>query len=324
MSVKRWLRMALIVLVIAGLLLGLLRVLTMEQETSAPSPVSAANNLAGPLVMQKSELFKQRDRMQREYTERIQGMGTATLLFTQPDAVFMDIVFPMMEKNGLAGMVAFGLDRHPGTEGCITLAQWRKLEAAGWEICLLWDGKTRLPLWMEQMNQIMAAYGLGTSLSVYVPEGVFTKDLLIQAREMNLKALVHHGEDEDESIQQTTIHANDVWTPTSVSWHLDDTSNKVESITTAGGSIVLEVKNEIMWEGGYRRLFQNMLEKLMAWQAADELRVTTINQAIAYRQGVLQGSSALEEEMRSHLDALDLQIDAIDEQLDLLYQPTAE
>ena len=324
MSDKRWLRMALSLLVIAGLLLGLLRVLTLEQKSTVPAPASAATNLSGPLVMQKSELYKQRDRLQREYTERIQGMGTATLLFTQPDAVFMDIVFPLMEKNGLVGMVAFGLDRHPGTEGCITLAQWRKLEAAGWEICLLWDGKTRLPIWMEQMNQYLAAYGMETSLSVYVPEGVFNTDLLIQAREMNLKALIHHGEDKNAGQHQASIHTNDVWTPISVAWYLDDTSNKVEGIIADSGSIVLEVKNEILWEGGYRRLFQSMLEKLVNWQSNDALRVTTINQAIAYRQGVLQGSSALEDEMRRHLESLDLQIDAIDEQLNLLYQPSVE
>lgn len=324
MSDKRWLRMELTLLVIAGLLLGLFRVLTMEQTSTVPAPTSAATDLSGPLVMQKSELYKQRDRLQREYTERIKGMGTATLLFTQPDAVFMDIVFPLMEQNGLVGTVAFGLDCHPGTEGCITLPQWRKLEAAGWEICLLWDGKTRLPIWMEQMNQYMAAYDMGTSLSVYVPEGVFNTELLIQAREMNLKALVHHGEDAEAGQHQASIHINDVWTPISVAWYLDDASKEVESIIADSGSIVLEVKNEILWEGGYRSLFQSMLERLINWQSNDDLRVTTINQAIAYRQGVLQGSLALEDEMRRLLESLDSQINDIDEQLNLLYPPSIE
>ena len=82
---------------------------------------------------------------------------------------------------------------------------------------------------------------------------------------------------------------------------------------------MLEVKNEIMWDGGYRRLFRSMLEKLINWQNADQLRVVTLQNAIAYRQGVLQGSSALEEEMRNYLEVLDLQIEAVDEQIQLLY-----
>ena len=324
MSDKRWLRMGLAVLVIAVLALFLVRVMLLEQPGQAPAaPYAVVNDQAGALVMQKSSLYKQRDRVQQEYTKRIQGMGTATLLFTQPDAVFMDIIVPMMEKNGLVGMVAFGLDCHPGTEGCITLEQWRRLEAAGWEICLLWDGKTQLPIWMDRMNQHMAQAGLMASLSVYVPEGVYNQDLLIQARKMNLRALVHHGEETDVNDQQV-IRDNDVWTPTAVAWHLDNTSEKVEGIASTGGSIVLEVKNEIMWEGGYRRLFHSMLEKLMEWQGGDELRITTIEQAIAYRQGVLMGGMALEEEMRSHLEALDLQIEAIDEQINALYQPVQE
>lgn len=324
MSDKRWLRMGLAVLVIAVLALFLVRVMLLEQPGEVPAvPYAAAGDQAGALVMQKSSLYKQRDRVQQEYTKRIQGMGTATLLFTQPDAVFMDIIVPMMEKNGLVGMVAFGLDRHPGTEGCITLEQWRRLEAAGWEICLKWDGKTRLPIWMEQMNRCIGVAGLKPSLSVYVPEGVYNQDLLIQAREMNLRALVHHGEETDANDQQA-IRDNDVWTPTAVSWHLDNTSEKVEGIASTGGSIVLEVKNEIMWEGGYRRLFLSMLEKLLAWQSENDLRITTIEQAIAYRQGVLMGGMALEEEMRSHLAALDLQIEDIDAKIDALYQPVQE
>lgn len=323
MSDNRWLRMGMILLVIAGLLCGLFLVLTMDQAGEADTPLPAQHDPAGPLVMQKSTLYKQRDRIQQEYTERIQGMGTTTILFTQPDAVFMDIVFPLMEKNGLTGMVAFGLERHPGTEGCITLAQWRQLEDAGWEICLLWDGTTRLPIWMDRMRQCLAAIGISASLSVYVPEGLFTPELLVQAREMNLRALVHHGENMAEN-EQYTIRANDVWMPTAVPWHLDNTSEKVEAIVSSGGSIVLEVKNEIMWEGGYRRLFQSMLEKLLNWQNEDHLRVTTIDQAISYRQGVLQGGMALEAEMRSHLEALDLQIDAIDAQIDALYSPAQE
>ena len=136
---------------------------------------------------------------------------------------------------------------------------------------------------------------------------------------MNLKALVHHGEDGNEQNRHTTIRANDVWLPASVSWHLDDTSEKVEALCASGGSIVLEVKNEIMWDGGYRRLFRSMLEKLINWQNADQLRVVPLQNAIAYRQGVLQGSSALEEEMRNYLEVLDLQIEAVDEQIQLLY-----
>lgn len=319
MSDKRWLHTVLILLVMGVLTAGLSYVLQMEQAQGNPSAQAANQHLAGPLVMQKSDLYKQRDKMQREYVKRIQGMGTATLLFTQPDAVFMDIVVPLMEENGLVGMVAFGLDFHPGTEGCISFEQWRRLEKAGWEICLLWDGKTQLPQWMEKMNRFMNLAHLPSSLSVYVPEGLLNDDLLVQARKMNLKALVHHGEDGNEQNRHTTIRENDVWLPASVAWHLDDTSEKVEALCVSGGSIVLEVKNEIMWDGGYRRLFRSMLEKLVNWQNEDQLRVVTLQNAIAYRQGVLQGSSALEEEMRNHLETLDIQIEAVDEQIQLLY-----
>lgn len=319
---KRWLRTGLTLLVIIVLLVGLLQVLTTEQTNhELPASIQTANDQAGSLVMQKSNLYKQRDRVQQEYTKRIQGMGTATLLFTQPDAVFMDIVVPMMEKSGLVGMVAFGADCHPGTEGCITLEQWHQLKAAGWEICLMWDGKTRLTSWMDKVNQYMTEKGIAPTLSVYVPDGLLSQELLIQAREMNLKALVHHGE---ESEEQQAIRGNDVWTPTAIAWHLDNTSEKVDAIASSGGSIVLEVKNEILWEGGYRRLFQSMLEKLVIWQNEDQLRIATIDQAIAYRQGVLMGGMELEEEMRSHLEALDLQIEELDLQIDALYQPVKE
>lgn len=318
---KRWIRLGLYLLVIAGLAAGLFLILTGEQAAGQQaSAVRSSYDPAGPLVMQKSNLYKQRDRVQKEYTQRIQGMGTVTLLFTQPDAVFMDVVVPLMEQNGLTGMVAFGVDYMPGMDGCMTLEQWRQLEKAGWGVCYWWDGQERLSDWMEQLNGQFAPMELPASLAVYVPEGLYNSDLLVQARQMNLRALVHHGESGDD---QHIIQANDVWTPMAMPWHLDQTSQDVETITKAGGSIVLEVKNEIMWDGGYRRLFKSMLEQLVGWQNEDELRVATVDQAVAYRQGVLMSGTALEAEMRRHLEALDLQINAIDEQIDALNRDEA-
>lgn len=306
-------------------LLGVALLFVMAQEPPRPADslnvVPPAAELSGPLMMQKSNLMKQRDQVQKEYTARIQGMGTVTLLFTQPDAVFMDIVAPLVIENNLQAMVAFDLETFPGRDGCITMAQWRQLEAAGWEICLKWDGKTLLPQWMEKMNRLLESYGIKTSLTVLAPEDLFTQDLLVQARQLNLKAVIHHGEDTGVKYQRT-IQANDVWLPVVAPWHLDNTSDTVEKTVSEGGSMVLEVYNEIIWDGGYRRLFKSMLEKLVTWQNEDKLRVTTINEAIAYRQGVMLGSMALEEELKKHLDSLNVQIQEVDDQLNNLYPGT--
>ena len=312
------------IIVCLALAATLLWVMALEPQQSADDPLNGtppAAELSGPLMMQKSNLMKQRDQVQKEYTARIQGMGTVTLLFTQPDAVFMDIVAPLVIENNLQAMVAFDLEMFPGKDGCITMAQWRQLEAAGWEICLKWDGKTLLPQWMEKMNRLLESYGIKTSLTVLAPEDLFTQDLLVQARQLNLKAVIHHGEDTGVKYQRS-IQANDVWLPVVAPWHLDNTSDTVEKTVSEGGSMVLEVYNEIIWDGGYRRLFKSMLEKLVTWQNEDKLRVTTINEAIAYRQGVLLGSMALEEELKKHLDSLNVQIQEVDDQLNNLYPGT--
>ena len=206
----------------------------------------------------------------------------------------------------------------PGKEGCITMEQWCQLEAAGWEICLKWDGRTLLPQWMDQMNQLLTDHGLSTSLTVLVPEELFTQELMIQARQINLKAMLHHGEVGSVK-HHSVIQPNDVWLPEVATWYLDNTSETVEKRIDEGGSIVLEVYNEIIWDGGYRRLFKNMLEKLDTWQREDRARITTVSEAISYRQGILMGSTALEEEMKAHLESLNVQIDEIDEQLDALH-----
>lgn len=286
-----------------------------DPQTNEVIPFSEAS---GHLVMQKSTLLKQRDQLQKEYIARIQGMGTVTLLFTQPDAVFMDIVVPMMTENDLVGMVAFDLNVYPGMPGCITMEEWQQLERAGWEVCLKWDGVTLLPQWLESMNQKLSSLGLPSSLTVYVPQDLFTTELLSQARHLNLKALIHHGEDTGTTYAHI-IQTNDVWLPRVTSWHLENTSETVLSTVMDGGSMVLEVYNEIIWEGGYRRLFKSMLEKLVNWQTEDKLRVTTVNEAVSYRRGVAQGSMGLELEMHNHLEKLNLEINQLDEQIKALY-----
>lgn len=317
---KKGLFLLLCGVLLAGLLFVMLFPTANQQPVNHPS-VLPGDDVSGPLVMQKSALLKQRDQMQKEYTARIRGMGTVTLLFTQPDAVFMDIVVPMLTESGLVGMVAFDLECYPGMENCITLEQWRQLEQAGWEVCLRWDGKTMLPQWMDNMNRILSSLGMTSSLTVYVPEGLFTTQLLSQARQLNLKALIHHGEDTGTKYEYI-IQTNDVWLPQVTAWHLENTSEEVLTTVSAGGSMVLEVYNEIIWEGGYRRLFQSMLEKLLAWQKEDTLRVATVSEAISYRRGVVQGRLALELEMQEHLEKLNLEIEQLDEEIKALYPST--
>ena len=104
MGIKKWIGGVLIAALVAVLLTALTIVLKTDlmDEYTEPEPVQIADDRLGPLVMQKSNLFKQRERVQQEYIERIQGMGTVTLLFTQPDEIFMEIVVPMMEEKGIS------------------------------------------------------------------------------------------------------------------------------------------------------------------------------------------------------------------------------
>lgn len=312
-------------MLLCGLLLAVLLFVLLFYASNQPQPENPyalpGDNVSGPLVMQKSALLKQRDQIQKEYIARMRGMGTVTLLFTQPDAVFMDIVVPMLMESGLKGMVAFDLACYPGSENCITMEQWRQLEQAGWEVCLRWDGKTMLPQWMDSMNRKLSSLGMAPSLTVYVPQALFTTQLLAQARQLNLKALIHHGEDTGTKYEYI-IQTNDVWLPQVIPWHLENTSDTVLTTAEAGGSMVLEVYNEIIWEGGYRRLFKSMLEKLINWQTEDKMRVTTVNEAVSYRRGVVQGSLALETEMQEHLEKLNLEIEQLDEEIKALYPST--
>lgn len=301
--------------------LGVILATDMLDEYSQPEPKEDVYDPSSALVMQKSNLIKQQDQVKQEYLKRIRGMGTVTILFTQPDAVFMELVVPMMEQNEIVGVVAFGPDRYPGQEGCISIEEWRSLEEGGWETCLMWDGSARISEWVPEMNKRLVEVGMEPSFSVYVPENLFEEELLVEARRMNLKALVHQSKELEE---HNDIRINDVWLPKGLAWHLDNTSEQVDKVVSEGGSIVLEVQNEIIWDGGYRRLFQSMLEKLLGWQEENKMRIDTINRSISYRQGVLMDSMEMEKEMHSQLEMLSLQIEKINAQIDEIRQSGQE
>ena len=314
-SFKRRILGGLAALGTAGLLccvLFILMALRLDDEDRSMLP--SQNSQAGALALNKSNLYKERDRLQREYANRIQGMGTATLLFTQPDTVFMEIVAPMMKTGNLTGMVAFSLDFYPGAEGCITLSEYQQLEAAGWEACLMWDGKTGLAEWLSAVTQRLTDAGVSTPLTVYVPEGLYDQQLLMQARDLNLHALIYHGEGAEEKTQHT-LNVDDVSALMSIPWHTDSASKQVDSVASTGGSIVLEVHDEIKGEDSYHRLFESMIETLARWQEEEKVRILAIEQAISYRHGVLTESMELEEELRRQLEALDLEIEDIDAQM---------
>ncbi len=104
-----------------------------QQEQAAGR--EEAEKLLRPLDVEWNRIQQEIDDLEEEYSLKMEGTGTAEVLFTHPDARVYEEAYPIMEEYGYTGVLAVSEQQFPGTEGNMSLEQFQELIQAGWMIC---------------------------------------------------------------------------------------------------------------------------------------------------------------------------------------------
>ena len=281
-----------------------------QQEQAAGR--EEAEKLLRPLDVEWNRIQQEIDDLEEEYSLKMEGTGTAEVLFTHPDARVYEEAYPIMEEYGYTGVLAVSEQQFPGTEGNMSLEQFQELIQAGWSTCIVWSGDD-MYTWLGALALKMQETGVPGSSVMYFPSETYLKEYDEILLAHGFAAAVHHGEAGE---MDTAAGEGGIWHPAAVGlqgetpkYRLDDAvKNKANIVYTVGWQQEDEMYNE--------KMFRSMLSYFKQYQEESGLQVMDIAGAGEYRQQLENDKGAIEQEYLQKKEEPERQKEDIERQMD--------
>lgn len=281
-----------------------------QQEQAAGR--EEAEKLLRPLDVEWNRIQQEIYDLEEEYSLKMEGTGTAEVLFTHPDARVYEEAYPIMEEYGYTGVLAVSEQQFPGTEGNMSLEQFQELIQAGWSTCIVWSGDD-MYTWLGALALKMQETGVPGSSVMYFPSETYLKEYDEILLAHGFAAAVHHGEAGE---MDTAAGEGGIWHPAAVGlqgetpkYRLDDAvKNKANIVYTVGWQQEDEMYNE--------KMFRSMLSYFKQYQEESGLQVMDIAGAGEYRQQLENDKGAIEQEYLQKKEELERQKEDIERQMD--------
>ncbi len=281
-----------------------------QQEQAAGR--EEAEKLLRPLDVEWNRIQQEIDDLEEEYSLKMEGTGTAEVLFTHPDARVYEEAYPIMEEYGYTGVLAVSEQQFPGTEGNMSLEQFQELIQAGWSTCIVWSGDD-MYTWLGALALKMQETGVPGSSVMYFPSETYLKEYDEILLAHGFAAAVHHGEAGE---MDTAAGEGGIWHPAAVGlqgetpkYRLDDAvKNKANIVYTVGWQQEDEMYNE--------KMLRSMLSYFKQYQEESGLQVMDIAGAGEYRQQLENDKGAIEQEYLQKKEELERQKEDIERQMD--------
>lgn len=143
-----------------------------------------------PLWEEKRSIERELTGLEDEEAELQLQAISAVILCTEPDARIMDDIYPKMEKQGYAGLIALAENRFPGDEGCMTISDLRTLLRRGWEICITVEEGTDVAALCDRVINA----GLPNPVAAYYPNGGYNHTVKDTLAAVDIDKVVVYGE----------------------------------------------------------------------------------------------------------------------------------
>lgn len=281
-----------------------------QQEQAAGR--EEAEKLLRPLDVEWNRIQQEIDDLEEEYSLKMEGTGTAEVLFTHPDARVYEEAYPIMEEYGYTGVLAVSEQQFPGTEGNMSLEQFQELIQVGWSTCIVWSGDD-MYTWLGALALKKQETGVPGSSVMYFPSETYLKEYDEILLAHGFAAAVHHGEAGE---MDTAAGEGGIWHPAAVGlqgetpkYRLDDAvKNKANIVYTVGWQQEDEMYNE--------KMFRSMLSYFKQYQEESGLQVMDIAGAGEYRQQLENDKGAIEQEYLQKKEELERQKEDIERQMD--------
>lgn len=263
--------------------------------------------------MRKSDLENQKQALEEEYEEKLNGIGAVTLIFSVLDETFYTKNWPAVKEHGISGVLALSETQFPGEKGCITAEQLREIIDSGFGYCLSWDGVTELPEWFCKMKKKLDAIKLDMPTALLISKRSYSDQVAEDAKKQGIKILVRCEEAGFPLITEEDPQSDEIWEVGVFNWAGNGATSLLQSVSEKSGCVVLNDTVNYMYRSN------SLLENLPLWQEEGSILVLNFEELYAYRKELSDNRGETEAEFVEKKQELQEQMDAIDEAMDGIY-----
>ena len=265
-----------------------------------------------PLRMEKYDLRDQLQELEKNYNLKLQGVGTASMLFTRPDVRVYTEVWPVMKEYGFTGVVAVSGTGMPGMEGCMSIEQLKELQGAGWEVCISWSGEESFDDWYGSVaGQLMQA-GIAYTPVMYFPAGSYSAACEEVIAPAGFSIAIHHGEAGEIIVD---ADSEGVWHPGAVGLQGNAPKTQLESAVQKKGNIIYTIGYELPDEMYNEQMFRSMLKYFQSYHANKGFQVMGVTGAREYRSQLATGMEGLKAEYEQQKAELEARIEKLEQKI---------
>ncbi len=185
-----------------------------------------------PILLEMSELEKQRYDMINEYMGNAPCGANTSIVFLDMNVRLYEQLYPLIaEREHLSAILAIRPEQMPGDEGKITKAQLHELINAGWGVAIFWEGVDvdegvsleSLDAYLAQMQSALAALELPMTDTVIFDRFTYAADYDTVLTKYGVRFATHYGDGAFPLIDKQTTGA--VMHPGIVGWNTNGYGN---------------------------------------------------------------------------------------------------
>lgn len=291
-------------------------------EQSGTAKQSQIKENARELEQAKSKIHSIEEQLKEEeetYKETAFGAATLQILFTEPkEEVYCD-AYPIMEKYGYVGMLAFSDTQFPGEEGMITVAECQELLGKGWGVCINYDTGASDANWLATLKNRMNAMGISSVETVYFTEGTYASSYEETLLTAGFQIVIHHGE-ESLALVQTASDQGSLWKLGAVGMKSSEPKYRLNDAVSEHGNMVFTVgftKNDEQFDS---ETFTSMMNVFKNYTSENQLFVLNTADARTYRAQTEENHAGITENYEKVTADLNEQLKEAEEEYNRLLE----
>lgn len=264
-----------------------------------------------PLEVKKKKLERELSNLTVEYEADKQPKGTTQLLFTDIDERVYSVCYPTMKNFEFTGILVLSGTRLPGTEGCISVEQFRELIEAGWSICIQWEGKNSVNRWWPAMQSSLNELHVDAGSTIYFPKGSYEAGLDARVQQMGFSIVISEKAENENPLQ--TQHEDGIWHVGAIGFMTSQPKTWLREAVAKDANITYLVSFQAEEQLYNEASFLGMMQAFDEYEVSGDLMVNNIDEARAHYKGRLDGvDPELEAKYQQDRAAIEEQIAEVD------------
>lgn len=260
----------------------------------------------------ESKIVDLEDQIVQIENERPESRGTAEVIFPDPDEKVYSEIYPLMQENGYAGMLAIPVDYVLGEEGNLNAEQLRELAKAGWGICCYWEADAKAGQY-DSWKAKMQEEALPVERVIYFARDVYPPESMADLKESDVQVCVHHGE---EGPLVTEELPEGIWEIGAIGIQGSQPRLYLEQAVSNKGNIAYTVSYDDEEEMFETDVFQSMLTYFQNYEEEGNLVVLTVKEALDYRREAVDKEEQWSKENETRIEELEAQIEELKNEIE--------